>query len=90
MMELSLKWKRKVGQYQTGERLYLNQIIVGGYEWNGTRPQGSQEDDRWSGRINLPSLKTTAVFSDTEQKVKDKIEGIVREWFNEALNAERK
>ena len=85
-MKLNFHWKKKVGPFQTGESLYLNRIVVGGYYWNDTRPRGSSEEaTTWNGIISLPSLKTKEVYGSTPDEVKTKIETVVKQWFKEAL-----
>lgn len=87
-MKLNFKWKRKTGQYQTGESLYLNRICVGGYSWNSARTQGSKDNSiTWAGFISLPSLSggVDRVYGSSEEEVKSKVERVVVSWFTEVL-----
>ena len=87
MIKLNFQWKRKRGQYQTGENLYLNTIQVGGYGWNGTRPRDEGNEDIWKGHISLPLLcdGSERVYRATEAEVKAEVERVVTVWFDEAL-----
>lgn len=75
-MKLNFKWVKRTGQFQTGERLFLNSIEVGGYDWNGIA---------WVGTVDLLSWAEGNVSGDTEREIKDKLESFVQEWFEEAL-----
>ena len=85
MAALNLKWKTNTGQYQTGESLYLNKILIGSYGWNSGRSRGSTNLDHYVGDVLLPSLKNKRVIADEVEDIKIKVEGIVDSWFNEAL-----
>ena len=83
---MNFTWKIKRGLYQSGQALYLNRIRVGGYGWNAFLPRGSHDDSkRWQGEVSLPSLKTKDIFSFGEEIIRAKIEGVVSDWFKEAL-----
>lgn len=86
-MELNFEWKENKGQYQSGETLYLNKIIVASYGWNSatSKADPDREDKKYSGRINLPSLKDNTRYGNTQEIVKTKIEITVKNWFKEAL-----
>ncbi|MBW2562173.1 MAG: hypothetical protein JRE40_15145 [Deltaproteobacteria bacterium] len=89
MIKLNFRWVLKTAPYQTGDQLYLNRICVGGYGWNDCQPKDSIDKSvRWAGYINLPSLKTDRVFGASEEEIRDKIEGVVTNWFNEATTEE--
>lgn len=76
-MKLKFKWVRKTGQFQTGENLYRNGMVVAGYSWNMERRRDSQVDT-WKGFIDLPSLsKNRSVVANTEEDIKSKIEAII-------------
>lgn len=79
-------WKVKTGRFQSGSSIYLNRIRLGGFEWNGTRSKtGSHEDNDWTGKMILPSLVNATVYSGNEHDIKNKMEKIAQDWFNEAL-----
>ena len=86
-MNLNLVWKKNEAQYQTGETLYLNNILVASYGWNSGMSKGDPDRDekQWSGQITLPSLKNKFRYGSTQEMVKTKIEITVKNWFKEAL-----
>lgn len=89
-MKLNFKWKKKTGQYQQGDYLYVNKIHIGGYDWNSARPRHEAEIDdsaRWVGYIELPSLadKSKRVYGANPDEVKTQMERVVTDWFTEAL-----
>ena len=79
-MNLKFKWKKATTQYSTGERLYLNRVMVGLYQWHTSI--GSLN---WQGQITLPSLRTATVESNDESDIKAQIEKVITTWFNEVL-----
>ena len=83
--KLNFKWKTKAGQYQSGESLYLNKILVGSYSWNISRSRGSTESNHYAGSIFLPSLHFKNVYGEKSEEVKAKVEKVINAWFNEAL-----
>ena len=85
LIELNFKWVVKRGQFVSGQNLKLNRIVVAGYFWNMARPQGTDKDLNWHGRIHLPSLVEEEVFAKAEEEIKTKIEQVVTNWFTEAL-----
>ncbi len=83
---MQFKWKRKTGQFQSGESLYINRIRVAGFEWNSSRSKGDTEAPDWVGHIELPSLNNNRMYGHGEAEVKSKIEQVVTAWFKEATN----
>jgi len=87
---MNFKWVEKKGQYQSGESLYLNRILIAGYHWNGSQAKSVEHDDsiNWEGYIDLPSQteKSKTVYGSSEVEVKSRIEKVVKFWFNEALD----
>jgi len=82
---MEFTWKTKVARYQSGEYMFLNRIKLGEYYWNSSRSKDSKDKMDWEGRINLPSLKTGAVYGATNEEVRTRMEVIVAGWFKEAL-----
>lgn len=84
--KLIFRWKKKTGQYQQGESLYINKIRVGGWGWNSARSRLEADDStRWIGYVDLPSSKEQRVYGANTDEVKAKIEQTVIAWFIEAL-----
>ena len=86
-MKLNFTWKRKTGQYQNGDDLYLNRIYLGEVSWNDSLSKNMPEDDKikkqYSGSTHLYSNKT--YYGSTAEDVKTQIEKAILVWFNEAL-----
>lgn len=87
-MKLNFKWKENTGQYQTGESLYLNRILVGRYGWNSTRSQSEPKDStkNYTGQTTLPQA-TSSFYGQTPDEIRPKIERHIRAWFIEALGS---
>jgi len=85
-VELEFDWRENKAQYQTGESLYLNRILVASYGWNSSQSKGNEDiTKRYSGRLILPSLRNSSVYAASESDIKVEIERIVNNWFTEAL-----
>ncbi len=88
MVKLNFQWRKAMGQYQTGELLYINKICVGSYYWNSSRSQGDEDEStRYVGGIDLPSLKDTMKrqYGGSPEDIKLNIEKIVTNWFKEVF-----
>ena len=88
MTKLNFTWKKKTGQYQQGDALYVNKIRLASFDWNSGRSQGdTDQSTRYVGYIELPSLSDTSkkVYGGTPEEIKPKIEQVITNWFNEAL-----
>lgn len=87
-MKLNFIWKRKEGMYQSGDNLYVNKILVGYYEYNGTRSRDAiDREPDWKGSINLPSLsdKASRQLDNDLDKLRAKMEWVVTNWATELL-----
>lgn len=84
MIKLNFQWKENKGQYQTGESLFLNRIMVGSYGWNGTRSRSEPRDDTkdYLGNTTLPQMGKF-LYGQTPDEIKSKIEHKVTAWFKE-------
>jgi hypothetical protein len=89
MQKLNFTWKVKTGQYQNGEYLYLNKINIGSCDWNTGQSKGDTNNN-YVGSLYLPSLidKNKRIYSNDQKLIKDKMEVITTNWFNEALKNE--
>jgi len=84
-MKLTLTWKTKTGQFDSGESLWLGAIRLGGYSFNASRPRESK-NDTYTGHIDLPSLKQKEIFADSKLTIKAVLIKQVEAWFAEALS----
>lgn len=84
-MELKFKWERKKGQYQNGEHCFLNEIIIGGFEWDASN--GSKNGTPWIAYINLPGFKIPDALrsQQSEESAKKIIEKVATKWFVRVL-----
>lgn len=80
-MNLNFTWKKKTGQYQSGESLYLNKIQIAVYSWSMKMKQGIS----WEGILLLPGLKNEYLYAATEEEIKQELELACTNWFKEAL-----
>ena len=86
-MKLNFKWKENTEQYQSGESLYLNRLLVGGYGWNASRSRDESKDStkNYVGQTTLPQA-TKSLYGENTDEIKTKIEHRVTAWFGEAFN----
>lgn len=79
-------WRVKTGQFQSGQSMYLNRILLGGYYWNGTQPQSAHDDSKnWVGELALPSLVKGMIYGHSEENIRAEMERAANSWFKEAL-----
>ena len=92
MDKLNFRWRLRRGQYQSGERLYLNGILLGGFEWNATRLRSVPKDNStdWMGYIGLPSLSDDSkrLYGSNPDEIKADMERVVTGWFEKALEGD--
>jgi hypothetical protein len=80
-MKLKFIWKVKTGQFQNGEKLYLNSIHIASYSWNGLNNTG---DNAYVG-YTVMQTHNERIYAPTIEAIKAKIEKLVTDWFTEAL-----
>lgn len=85
MPRLKFKWKKKVGQFASGESLYANSIKIASYTWNIGRNRNDPPGNEYIGNVGLPGLKVDRAYARRPEEIKPKIESVVAQWFEEAL-----
>jgi len=87
-MKLKLTWKKKTGQYASGQSLWIGEIRVAEFFWNMSvsRNDPDAANKKWRGSVWLPMFRgNDTLMAGEEADVKIKIETIVKEWFSKAL-----
>jgi len=83
-MNVEMKWKKKTGNFQTGEYLIVgDSVIVGGYSYNALRPKDDQEKV-YVGNVNLPNhpyLIANHLYAPSIESIKLNMELAVITWF---------
>ncbi len=86
MLKVNKQWKGKTDKYQNGEYLYVNRILIGGFDWSPSCVKSEDGKELpYEARIYLPSLKANKFYGATVEEVKRRMEKIIDNWFTEAL-----
>jgi len=75
-----MRWEKDIGQYTSGEILYLGKWKVGGFYFDSTRSQGHLK--KWRATCTLPGIKNSLGHFATEAEAKDKAEFAVKHWLD--------
>lgn len=81
---MKLAWKPNTNKYQTGERLILGTIVVGGITWFPIE----RNDPPWKVYLGLPGVKRIDLRFESDVEAKTYLEKLLKLWLEKATLAE--
>jgi hypothetical protein len=78
--EMKMEWKIDIGQYTSGELLFLGKWNVGKIHYDSCRPRN--DPLKYAAKCMLPGIKSVLGHFETEAEAKDSVERAVTLWLS--------